>query len=135
MESLRPNRDLLDPKFEGYKLSLEPLTLSSTNLVSAVNDTPLREELFSFQHMRAFGNLNHLVLDSWLDGGKHEVIYFVNENCEVQRASLKVSRNEEITVKSFKLVIHYNLYDNGVLGGAGGNLLLVGNSSSFISLL
>ena len=93
MESLRPNRDLLDPKFEGYKLSLEPLTLSSTNLVSAVNDIPLREELFSFQHMRAFGNHNHLVLDSWLDGGKHQdVIYFVNENYEVQRATVKVSR-------------------------------------------
>ena len=92
MESLRPNRDLLDPKFEGYKLSLEPLTLSSTNLLSAVNDILLREELFSFQHMRAFGNLNHLVVDSWLDGGKHEVVYFVNENYEVQRAAVKVSR-------------------------------------------
>ena len=93
MESLRPNRDLLDPKFEGYKLSLEPLTLSSSNLVSTVNNVPLREELFSFQHMRAFGNPNHLVLDSWMmDGGKHEVIYFVNENYEVQRATVKVSR-------------------------------------------
>ena len=93
MESLRPNRELLDSKFEGYKLSSEPLTLSSTNLVTAVNDVPLREELFSFQHMRAFGNLNHLVLDSWLDGGKHEVMYFVNENYEVQRATVKVSRS------------------------------------------
>lgn len=94
MESLRPNRDLLDPKFEGYKLSADPLTLSSTNLVSAVNDIPLREELFSFQHMRAFGNLNHLVFDSWIDGGKPEraeVIYFINENYEVQRATVKVS--------------------------------------------
>ena len=92
MESLRPNRDLLDPKFEGYKLSLEPLGLSSTNLPSVVNNLPLREEWFSLQHMRAFGNLNHLVLDSWTDGGKREVIYFVNENYEVQRATVKVSR-------------------------------------------
>ena len=91
MESLRPNRDLLDPKFEGYKLSSESLTLSSTNLVSAVNDIQLREELFSFQQMRAFGNLNHLVFDPWIDGGKPEVIYFVNENYEVQRATVKVS--------------------------------------------
>ncbi|KAJ7360498.1 NudC domain-containing protein 1 [Desmophyllum pertusum] len=89
MESLRPNCGLLDPKFEGYKLSLDPLLLSSTNLGSAVNDIPLKEELFSVQHMRAFGNLNHLVLDSWMDGGKPEVVYFVNENYEVQRAVVK----------------------------------------------
>ena len=91
MESLRPNRDLLDPNFEGYKLSIDPLNLSSTTLVSAVNDIQLRDELLiSLQHMRALGNLNHLVLDSWT-GGKTEVVYFVDENFEVQRAVVKVS--------------------------------------------
>ena len=69
MESLRPNRELLDPKFEGYKLSADPLNVSSTTLVSAVNDVKLKDELLiSFQHTRAFGNLNHLVLDSWAAG-------------------------------------------------------------------
>jgi len=89
MESLRPNRDLLDPNFEGYKLSIDPRNLSSTTLVSAVNDIQLRDELLiSLQHMRALGNLNHLVLDSWT-GGKTEVVYFVDENFEVQRAVVK----------------------------------------------
>ena len=92
MESLRPNRELLDPKFEGYKLALDPLTLSSTSLASAVNNVPLREESFSFQHIRAFGNRNHLVIDSWTDCGKTEVVYFVNENYEVQRVFVKVSQ-------------------------------------------
>lgn len=89
MESLRPNRELLNPKFEGYKLALDPLTLSSTSLASAVNNVPLREESFSFQHIRAFGNRNHLVIDSWTDCGKTEVVYFVNENYEVQRVFVK----------------------------------------------
>lgn len=89
MESLRPNRQLLNPKFEGYKLALDPLTLSSTRLLSSVNNVPLREESFSLQHIRAFGNHNHLVIDSWTDGGKTEVVYFVNENYEVQRAVVK----------------------------------------------
>ena len=91
MESLRPNRQLLNPKFEGYKLALDPLTLSSTRLLSSVNNVPLREESFSLQHIRAFGNHNHLVIDSWTDGGKTEVVYFVNENYEVQRVVVKVS--------------------------------------------
>lgn len=92
MESLRPDRELLDPKFEGYKLSLDPLHLSSTTLVSAVNNVTLRDELLiSFQHMRAFGNLNHLVVDPWIDGGKTEAVYFVDENYDVQRAAVKVS--------------------------------------------
>lgn len=92
MESLRPDRTLLNPSFEGYKLSVDALNVSSTALPSAVTELPLGDELLiSFQHMRAFGNLNHLVFDSWADGGKNEAVYFVNENYEVQRAAVKVS--------------------------------------------
>ena len=93
MESLGADRNLLDPKFEGYKLSSRPLSLRSTNLISAVNDVPLREDLFSLQHFRAFGNFNHAVLDSWIAGTDMgtEVIYFVDENHEVQRVVVNVS--------------------------------------------
>ena len=91
MESLRPDRSLLDPQFEGYKLSANPLNVSSTTLVSAVNDVTLRDEvLISFQHMRAFANLNHLVLDSWTEGGKTDAVYFVDENYDIQRAAVEV---------------------------------------------
>ena len=92
MESLRPDRDLLNHKFEGYKLSGNSLDVCSTTLLSAVSDVSLKDELLiSFQHVRAFGNVNHLVLDSWTDGGKTEAVYFVDENYEVQRADVKVS--------------------------------------------
>lgn len=92
MESLRPDRTLLNPNFEGYKLSIDALNVSSTTLPSEVTQVPLGDELLiSFQHMRAFGNLNHLVFDSWTDGGKNEAVYFVTENYEVQRAAVKVS--------------------------------------------
>lgn len=91
MESLRPDRSLLNYKFEGYKLSGYTLDVCSTALLSAVNDLRLKDELLiSFQHMRAFGNINHLVLDSWIDGGKTEAVYYVDKNNELQKASVKV---------------------------------------------
>ena len=90
MESLRPVLSLLDSKFEGYKLSPNSLPHDSTRLVSGVNDIPLRDDLFSFQHLRAFGNFNHLVWDPWRFGDKQSV-YFVDTNYAVQEATVKVA--------------------------------------------
>lgn len=105
MESLRPDRDLLNHKFEGYKLSGNSLDVCSTTLLSAVSDVSLKDELLiSFQHVRAFGNVNHLVLDSWTDGGKTEAVYFVDENYEVQRADVKYQEKEISCVETvFKI--------------------------------
>ena len=91
VESLKPNRSLIDPKFEGYKLSVEPLSVNSTQLISLVNEVPLREDIFSLQHLRAFGNHNHLVVDLWSEEENEESVYYVDEDLQVQQVLIKVS--------------------------------------------
>ena len=90
MESLRPDRSLLDSKFEGYKLSPDPLTCYQSKLVSSVNDIALRDDVFSLQHIRAFGNFNHLFRDSWRSSALEEYTYFVDSKYEIQEVTLKV---------------------------------------------
>ncbi|EDO36733.1 predicted protein [Nematostella vectensis] len=95
-ESLRPNKSLLDHRFEGYKLSGDQLEAKSINLVSGVNVASLREDLFSLQHVRAFGRPNHLVLDPWQSCEESERVYWVDTNYEVQQATVRGSTVEGI---------------------------------------
>lgn len=63
--AFKPNRDKLNPKFEGYKLGGEPLACVSQSFKTAVRVARLKEEDFSYQHVRAFTLCNHLVADPW----------------------------------------------------------------------
>ncbi|XP_073446293.1 nudC domain-containing protein 1 isoform X2 [Dendrobates tinctorius] len=63
--SLRVNRLLLDPKFESYKLSLEPLPCYSVELDAVVAEVKLREDQYTLDHMRAYGMYNYLHCDAW----------------------------------------------------------------------
>uniref|UniRef100_A0A4X2LHW3 NudC domain containing 1 n=1 Tax=Vombatus ursinus TaxID=29139 RepID=A0A4X2LHW3_VOMUR len=73
--SLRVKRPLLDPRFEGYKLSLEPLPCYQLELDSAVAEVKLRDDQYTLDHMRAFGMFNYLHCDSW----NQDNIYFVDQ--------------------------------------------------------
>ncbi|XP_075438545.1 nudC domain-containing protein 1 isoform X2 [Ascaphus truei] len=63
--SLKLNRLLLDPKFESYKLSLDPLPCYNVELDAAVAEVKLRDDQYTLDHMRAFGMYNYLHCDSW----------------------------------------------------------------------
>uniref|UniRef100_A0A8D1WZC8 NudC domain-containing protein 1 n=1 Tax=Sus scrofa TaxID=9823 RepID=A0A8D1WZC8_PIG len=63
--SLRVKRPLLDPRFEGYKLSLEPLPCYQLELDAAVAEVKLRDDQYTLEHMHAFGMYNYLHCDSW----------------------------------------------------------------------
>jgi hypothetical protein len=68
---LQLNRDLLDSKFEGYKLSLDSfvhykldmslngLTLNTYNFVESSSST--QQKFFLYQHLKLFGMQNLLV--------------------------------------------------------------------------
>jgi hypothetical protein len=87
---LRPNRELLNPKFDGYKLSSDQLAVQSASLPHAVNIVRLRDDVFSYLHVKAFAWTNHLVLDNWsLNGGKI-LLYFVDENYAVNQIIVQV---------------------------------------------
>ncbi|XP_069477613.1 nudC domain-containing protein 1 isoform X3 [Ambystoma mexicanum] len=73
--SLQVNRQLLDPKFESYKLSLDPLPCYTLQLDSAVAEVKLRDDQYTLDHMRAFGMYNYLHCDPWYQ----DSVYFVDQ--------------------------------------------------------
>ncbi|EMP30682.1 NudC domain-containing protein 1 [Chelonia mydas] len=85
--SLRVKRLLLDPKFEGYKLSLEPLACYQLGLDSAVAEVKLRDDQYTLDHMRAFGMYNYLHLDSWYQDN----VYYVDQLGRVMNLSVTLA--------------------------------------------
>ncbi|XP_053414745.1 nudC domain-containing protein 1 isoform X2 [Nycticebus coucang] len=72
--SLRVKRPLLDPRFEGYKLSLEPLPCYQLELDTAVAEVKLRDDQYTLEHMHAFGMYNYLHCDSWYQ----DSVYYID---------------------------------------------------------
>lgn len=81
---LRPSKDLLDPSFESYKLSLEPLPLYKHSTPVAVEQLKPNDDQFSFQHIKVFGLHNHLVSDPW----NSELVYFITKDLQIFQAQL-----------------------------------------------
>lgn len=76
---LRPRKDLMNPNFEGYKLSLDPLPVYKHDLPSAVENLKPNSEQYSFQHMKTFGLHNHLITDPW----HSDFTYFISGNLSI----------------------------------------------------
>uniref|UniRef100_A0A8D0F9Q6 Uncharacterized protein n=1 Tax=Strix occidentalis caurina TaxID=311401 RepID=A0A8D0F9Q6_STROC len=87
--SLQAKRLLLDPKFEGYKLSLEPLACYQLGLDAAVAEVKLRDDQYTLDHMRAFGMYNYLHLDSWYQDN----VYYVDQFGRVMNLSVTLVSN------------------------------------------
>ncbi|XP_071785195.1 nudC domain-containing protein 1-like [Asterias amurensis] len=78
-ESLQADRQLLDPHFDGYKLSLDTLPTYSVNVISGIDEVKLRGDQYTLQHVKAFGIHNHLILDQW----HNNCVYYVNQQWKV----------------------------------------------------
>ncbi len=76
---LRPKKDLLDPTFEGYKLSLDSLPVYKHDVPVAVEHLKPNDEQFSFQHVKTFGLHNHLIDDPWHD----EIAFFISKDLQI----------------------------------------------------
>ncbi|KAJ3609757.1 hypothetical protein NHX12_024268 [Muraenolepis orangiensis] len=63
--SLKVNRELLDPNFESYRLSLDPIPSYNVELDAAVEEVKLKDSQYTLDHVRAFGMYNYLHLDPW----------------------------------------------------------------------
>lgn len=86
---LRPDRALLKPNFDGYKLSLEPIPILRTELAADFQPNRIRpnEAQYSHLHAQMFGLQNLLVRDPWAGGS----CYFVSRDlsvCWVQYSEL-----------------------------------------------
>ncbi|KAJ8000278.1 hypothetical protein DPEC_G00203180 [Dallia pectoralis] len=65
--SLKVNRDLLDPNFESYRLSLDPIPTYNVELDAAVAEVKLKDNQYTLDHVRAFGMYNYLHIDPWCE--------------------------------------------------------------------
>ena len=67
---LTKDRDLLDPNFSGYKLSLESVSVSSVEVSAssaAEHQQPGSGE-YGYLHAKLYGEHNHLTVDPWAGG-------------------------------------------------------------------
>lgn len=87
--AFQPNRDLLNVNFEGYKLGKDALSCASREFASGVKVAKLKDEQFSYQHVRAFTLHNHLVLDPW---SNNDAYWYAGDGT-IQRAHYEVSNN------------------------------------------
>nr|CAG4651951.1 EOG090X08S2 [Triops cancriformis] len=90
---LRTNKDLLDPAFEGYKLSLEPLPIYQKELSHHVTHLLPSDDQFSYQHIKVFGLHNHLHADPF----SSNVAYFIDTKSAIQRCEI-ASVEERMTL-------------------------------------
>lgn len=65
---LKPNRDLLSPDFDGYKLSLDSQPTFSGSLPNCLELRCASEDQYSYHHAKIFGHTNVLVQDPFNPG-------------------------------------------------------------------
>lgn len=87
---LRPDRQLLDHNFEGYKLNLQSLPHHSYDLESRVERLYPDEEQCSYPHAELFLLHNHLVLDFWDYSFNY---YYIDNNRIVRHISFESTSN------------------------------------------
>lgn len=76
----RPSHLLLNPKFDGYKLSLDPVPVLKTELAVPPRRKFTNDDQYTFLHAKLFSLHNHLVRDPWLENS----CYFLDENWTIQ---------------------------------------------------
>lgn len=93
---LRQDRRLIDPNFDGYKLSLETIPTIKHELTSPPLRAKPSEEQYSFLHVELFSLHNHLVQDPW----DRLSVYFINAQGSVQKCTycLETGRPKPPTV-------------------------------------
>lgn len=84
---LRPNRNLIDANFDGYRLSLEPVPVKKLQLPATPRRCHTNDDQYSFLHAKLFSAHNLLVNDPWLAYS----FYYVDNNWTIQN----VKYNEE----------------------------------------
>ena len=84
--AFKPTGEFLNANFEGYKLAEDRLPSFSKVLSVGVNVAKLRDEQFSYQHVRAFSLHNHLVMDP----GDDSSVYWYAEDCTIQQARFEL---------------------------------------------
>uniref|UniRef100_G3TBA7 NudC domain-containing protein 1 n=1 Tax=Loxodonta africana TaxID=9785 RepID=G3TBA7_LOXAF len=106
--SLRVKRPLLDPRFEGYKLSLEPLPCYQLELDAAVAEVKLRDDQYTLEHMHAFGMYNYLHCDSW----HQDSVYYIDNLGRIMNLKVMLDTALGKPREVFRLPADLTVYDS-----------------------
>ncbi|XP_054564343.1 nudC domain-containing protein 1 isoform X3 [Eptesicus fuscus] len=106
--SLRVKRPLLDPRFEGYKLSLEPLPCYELELEAAVAEVKLRDDQYTLEHMHAFGMYNYLHCDSWYQ----DSVYYIDNLGRIMNLTVMLDTVLARPREVFRLPTDLTAFDN-----------------------
>ncbi|KAM4705426.1 nudC domain-containing protein 1 [Rhinophrynus dorsalis] len=106
--SLKVNRALLDPKFESYRLSQDPLPCYNVELDSAVAEVKLRDDQYTLDHMRAFGMYNYLHCNSWVP----DSMFYVDQLGRVMNLTVTLDTALGKPTEVFRFPSDLNACDN-----------------------
>ena len=91
----RPQQQLLNSNFDGYRLTLEPLaqyTLKFNDPIHVQKDYQLDNDLYTFNGIKGFKSSNQLYLNPWKETND---LYFFDQTHSIQQINL--SSNESLS--------------------------------------
>lgn len=113
----RPSHLLVNPNFDGYKLSLEPVPILKAELNAAPRRTFTSDDQYTFLHAKLFSLHNHLIRDPWLEYS----CYFVDENWTIQNVRYDTATGKLSSLKA----VHKIAKPNTGKGDYNVNLMFV----------
>lgn len=133
---LRPDRQLLNAEFEGYKLSLQDIPTFKEELTTPSIDRVLpNNEQYSLLHARIFGLHNHLIGET-IDG--REYVYYIDNALSINKVTYDTFTSQLLTVSNLWTVP----IDERVSGDfnislkfASNNIALVADGSGMLYIL
>ena len=137
MALFKPDRRLLNVNFQGYKLAEDSLDLVRVELPSLVRVAELKDDDFSYQHIRAYSLHNHLHFDP----SDPSSVYWCAEDGSIVKATLlddSVSLQSVFSFSTAKLSEFANasiLFFNrsmGVVCAGGSEIVLFARSNSIL---
>ncbi|KAL8581126.1 hypothetical protein ACOMHN_033574 [Nucella lapillus] len=81
---LKPLKELINPQFDSYKLSLEPLATYHQELEKALDDCSLTQDHLTSHHAKLFAAPNYLNPDPWEDNS----VYLIDSSWSVRHVFL-----------------------------------------------
>ncbi|XP_040210789.1 nudC domain-containing protein 1 [Rana temporaria] len=105
--SLRVNRQLLDPKFESYKLSLDPLPCYGVDLEAAVAEVKLRDDQYTLDHMQAYGMYNYLHSNPWCS----DSVFYVDQLGRIMNLAVTLDSALGKPIEVFRFPSDLSAYD------------------------
>ncbi|XP_046673857.1 nudC domain-containing protein 1 [Homalodisca vitripennis] len=84
LTELRPKKELLDPNFGGYKLSLDSIPVYRQSINEGADHVCQSEDQYSFIHTKVFSLHNHLFCDPW----HNNTVFLVDKGWNVLKATI-----------------------------------------------